>query len=58
MLEELDGTLVKRTYAGNRLKKFVKRDRYWYSPEDEDDITGEDVKYKASVDKDKEIVAA
>ena len=57
VLEELDGTLVKRTYAGNRLKKFVKRNRYWYSPEDEDDGVVEDVEYEASVDEDEETEA-
>ena len=35
VLEELDGTLLRRTYAGNRLKRFVKVKEYWYSPEDE-----------------------
>ena len=58
VLEELDGTLVKRTYAGNRLKKFVKRNCYWYSPEDEDDGVVEDVEYETSADEEEEIVAA
>ena len=35
VLEELDGTQLRRTYAGNRLKRFVKRKNYWYSPEDD-----------------------
>jgi len=34
-LEELDGSEIRQTYAGNRLKRFVQRDGYWYSPEDE-----------------------
>src|ERR1700710_2133444 len=45
-LEELDGTPVKRTYAGNRLKRFIKRDGYWCSPEsDEEDEPIEVVKF-------------
>jgi hypothetical protein len=35
VLEELDSTALRRTYAGNRLKQFVKRDGFWYSPKDE-----------------------
>jgi hypothetical protein len=35
VLTELDGTLIRRTYAGNRLKRFVKGKGYWYSPDDE-----------------------
>ncbi len=35
VLAELDGTPIRRTYAGNRLKRFVKRKNYWYSPDDE-----------------------
>jgi hypothetical protein len=35
VLEELDGTPLRRTYAGNRLKRFIKREKYWYSLEDE-----------------------
>ncbi|KAF8855170.1 hypothetical protein BDZ45DRAFT_746823, partial [Acephala macrosclerotiorum] len=31
LLEEVDGTAIRRSYAGNRLKKFVKRDGYWDS---------------------------
>ena len=34
LLEELDGTPVHRSYQANRLKRFVKREGYWYSPED------------------------
>ena len=34
VLEELDGTELRRTYAGNRLKQFVKRKGFWYSSED------------------------
>ena len=28
-LEEVDGTKLRGTFSGNRLKKFVKRDRYY-----------------------------
>jgi hypothetical protein len=35
VLEELDGILLRRMYAGNRLKWFVKRKNYWYSLEDD-----------------------
>ena len=34
IIEELDGAVVGTTYSGNRLKKFVRRDRHWYSAED------------------------
>jgi hypothetical protein len=34
MLEELDRTQLRRIYTRNRLKRFVKRKNYWYSPED------------------------
>jgi hypothetical protein len=33
VLEEMDGTQLKRTYAGNRLKKFLTRDGKWDSEE-------------------------
>ena len=33
VLEEMDGTQVNRTYAGNRLKKFLTRDGKWDSEE-------------------------
>jgi len=33
-LEELDGTLIRRSYQANRLRRFVKREGYWYSPDD------------------------
>jgi len=36
-LEELDGTPIRRTYAGNRIKRFVKREGYWFSVEDHED---------------------
>lgn len=36
LLEEVDGTPIRRTYAGNRLKKFVKRDGYWNSLDDDE----------------------
>ena len=35
ILEEFDGTRCRGTYSGNRLKKFVKRKKFWYSPDDE-----------------------
>ena len=38
VLEEMDGALLRRTYAGNRLKKFLKRDERWTSPEDTVDV--------------------
>jgi hypothetical protein len=31
---ELDRTELAGTFARNRLKKFIERDRYFYSPED------------------------
>ena len=34
MLKKVNGTLIRRLYAGNRLKKFVKRDKYWNSLDD------------------------
>lgn len=41
VLEELDGTLIKRTYAGNRIKKFITRpkaeEKFWFSPDDSED---------------------
>ena len=50
VLEELDGTPLKGTYAGNRLKKFVKRDQYWYSPDDEEAGPVEDADYEQQAD--------
>lgn len=35
VISELDGTELAGTYHGNRLKKFVERERYFYSPDDE-----------------------
>ena len=35
-LEELDGTGLARTYAGNQIKKFVERDCYFYSAYDKE----------------------
>jgi len=35
VLTELDGTILRRTYAGNRLKPFIQREGYYYSPDDE-----------------------
>ena len=35
-LEELDGTRLAGTYAGNRIKKFVERDCYFYSAYDKE----------------------
>jgi hypothetical protein len=37
VLEELDGTPIRRSYAGNRVKKFVQRNGYWFSMDDEED---------------------
>ena len=34
LLSELDNTPIERSYMGNRLKKFVKRNGYWYSAKD------------------------
>ncbi|KAF8848905.1 hypothetical protein BDZ45DRAFT_774423, partial [Acephala macrosclerotiorum] len=31
LLEEVNRTAIRRLYTENRLKKFVKRDRYWDS---------------------------
>ncbi|KAF8851026.1 hypothetical protein BDZ45DRAFT_602039, partial [Acephala macrosclerotiorum] len=31
LLEEINGTAIRRSYTGNRLKKFVKRNKYWDS---------------------------
>jgi hypothetical protein len=35
-LSELDGTELAGTFAGNRLKKFVQRDRYFYGADEEE----------------------
>jgi hypothetical protein len=35
ILEELDSTIFRRIYTGNRFKQFIKRDGFWYSPKDE-----------------------
>jgi reverse transcriptase-like protein/integrase-like protein len=37
ILEELDGTLLRRSYAGNRIKRFVRRDEYWVAVDSEPD---------------------
>jgi hypothetical protein len=37
ILEELNSTIFRRIYTGNRLKQFIKRDGFWYSPENEVD---------------------
>jgi hypothetical protein len=39
LLSELDGTKLAGTFPGNRLKKFVQRKKYFYSP---DDVVGEE----------------
>lgn len=33
-LEELDGTPIRRSYAGNRIKKFIKSNNYWWAGDD------------------------
>jgi RNase H-like domain found in reverse transcriptase/Integrase zinc binding domain len=59
VLEELDGTALRRTYAGNRLKQFVKRDGFWYSPEDEVDneYIPANERFKTDAELEKEAVA-
>jgi hypothetical protein len=54
VLEELDGIPLARTYAGNRLKKFVQRNQYWYSPDDEETGPIEDVALESSDDDEEE----
>jgi hypothetical protein len=39
LLSELDRTKLAGTFPGNRLKKFVQRKKYFYSP---DDVVGEE----------------
>ena len=42
MLEELDGTPLQRSFHGNRLKKFVKDEKGWWTPADgQDTVTPE-----------------
>jgi hypothetical protein len=58
VLEELDGTLLRRTYAGNRLKQFVKRDQYWYSFDDEvEGPTPEEVEFRTDAELEDEAAA-
>ena len=35
ILEELNSIVFRRIYTGNRFKQFIKRDGFWYSPENE-----------------------
>jgi hypothetical protein len=37
ILEELNSTILRKIYTGNRLKQFIKRDGFWYSPKDKVD---------------------
>jgi hypothetical protein len=59
VLEELDGTALRRTYAGNRLKHFVKREGFWYSPEDQVDYeyTPANERFKTDAELEKEAIA-
>jgi hypothetical protein len=49
LLLELDKTKLVGTFARNRLKKFIKRDRYFYSPKD---VLNRESKSKESSSKD------
>ena len=52
MLLELDKTKLVGTFARNRLKKFIKRDRYFYSPKD---VLDRESKSKEGSSKDNDI---
>jgi hypothetical protein len=53
VLEEIDSVKIKRTYTRNRLKRFLKRGRHWFSPDNNDEArTGEETEAKDLMNKD------
>jgi hypothetical protein len=53
VLKEIDSVKIKQTYTRNRLKRFLKRGRHWFSPDNNNKVrTSEETKAKDLINKD------